>query len=291
MKTAYFDCYSGASGDMIVGALLDAGLGLEDLRDGLASLKLGGYELRAEKVMRAGFAATKFTVDIEHSRDHAHRHLRHITEMINGSDLPQPVKDRSCAIFNRLAEAEAGVHGSTVDKVHFHEVGAVDSIIDIVGASLGLHLLGIERVACAPLRTGTGTIECAHGTLPVPAPATARLLVGFPVEPTDIDGELTTPTGAAILTTLAEHVGTMPQMTVHAIGLGAGTADRERMANILRVFTGEQQIAACADHVWRVETNIDDMSPEMFTHLGGRLLEAGALDEFARQHAAPAVGQ
>ena len=280
MKTAYFDCYSGASGDMTVAALLDAGLSFDGLRDGLASLGLDGYSLRTEKVMRAGFAATKFCVDVEHSHDHPHRHLHHITDMIASSGLPEPVREQAIAVFNRLAQAEAAVHGSSIEKVHFHEVGAVDSIIDIAGACLGLHLLGIERIVSAPLRTGTGTVECAHGTLPVPAPATARLMVGFPVQPTDLDGELTTPTGAAILTTLADAFGTMPAMTVEALGLGAGTADRERRANILRVFIGETALRAGCDAVYRVETNIDDMSPEMFTHLGGRLLQAGALDYY-----------
>ena len=280
MKTAYFDCFSGASGDMIVGALFDAGLKLDDLRDGLASLQLGGYSLHAQQTQRAGFAATKFDVQIDDSHDHPHRRLGDITAMIDASDLSANVKRRACAVFQRLALAEAGVHGSDIESVHFHEVGAVDSIVDMVGAVLGLELLGVERVACSPMRTGTGTIKCAHGLLPVPAPATARLLVGFPVEPTDVKGELTTPTGAAILTTLACGFGPMPTMTVGALGLGAGHADREDRANVLRVFIGEEQGATCGDTVVQLETNIDDMSPEMFTHLGDLLLGAGARDYY-----------
>jgi len=322
LKLAYFDPFSGASGDMILGALVDAGLPLAALRRELAKLTLEGYSLSARKTERRGIAGTKVNVRLqekpdeheheqEHTptppegsnafgrvplrasaptlpkvlepsggREHHRRHLSDILKIIGRSDLPKGDKEKASAVFQRLAEAEARVHRCSPEEIHFHEVGAVDAIVDIVGAVVGLRLLGIERVVCGSLRTGTGTVECAHGRLPVPAPATAQLLKGFPSVATDIEGELTTPTGAALLTTLADSFGAMPPMTVSAVGYGAGTADREALPNLLRVFLGEAASAEEADEVVVLEANLDDLSPQVLGYLMERLLEAGALDAF-----------
>lgn len=240
MKTAYFDCFSGASGDMILGALLDAGLPLEDLRRGLSKLGLSHFEVDAARVTKKGIRGIQALVRIEdHHHHHHHRHLSDIRTIIEQSDLDDTVKEDSIRIFTRLAEAEAKVHDTTIESIHFHEVGAMDAIIDIVGAVIGLQALGIEKVVCSPLHVGTGTVECAHGTLPVPAPATAELIVGKPSYATGVTGELLTPTGAAILATLAAEFGPMPAMRIEAVGYGAGEADRET-ANLLRLFIGRR---------------------------------------------------
>jgi len=246
MKVAYFDCFAGAAGDMIVAALLDAGLDLEALRAALATLDLGGYEVSAEPVRRGGLAATRFNVAVE-SGAQPHRHLADIQRIINAGDLPGRSAERALAVFARLASAEAKVHGVGVEEVHFHEVGAVDSIVDVVGAAIGLELLGVERVFCSPIPAGSGTVETAHGTLPVPAPATAALLVGAPVAeaPGGAAGELTTPTGAAVLTTLA-----------------AGDA-------------GEVDAAV------ELSANLDDCTGEVLGAAIGKLLAGGALDAWA----------
>jgi len=288
MAIAYFDTFSGASGDMIVGALLDAGLSIDDLRSDLTKLGLPGYRIRAEVVDKRGFAATKFDVDLDahhghehgHGHHHEHRGLTAIVGMIAESSLAQGVKDRAVSIFQRLAEAEAAVHGMPVEDVHFHEVGAVDSIVDIVGAAIGIERLGITQIVSGPLRFGGGTIECAHGTLPVPAPATLRLAEGFPVEYTGIEGELTTPTGAAILTALAGSFGPPPPMTLEKTGIGAGSADRDERPNVLRVLIGKEDDTA-ADVVVILEANIDDVSGEIIGYASEALLAAGALDVFA----------
>ena len=286
-KVAYFDCFSGASGDMILGALLDAGLELSALAEQLEKLGLEGYELKAEKTSRLGFAGTKFEVLVaerghdEESGHHHERHLGDIRSMIQASSLGDSVKGRSIAVFERLAEAEATVHGKEPDEVHFHEVGAVDSIIDIVGAAIALELLGIEEVICSPLRTGTGYVECRHGRLPVPAPGTAELLKGYPVAPTDVPAELTTPTGAAILTTLAAGFGPCPQMQVGSVGYGAGRRETEPIPNLLRVFIGERSDRYLTDTAIVIETNLDDMSPELIGHLAQKLLDLGALDVYS----------
>ena len=283
MKIAYFDPFSGASGDMILGALVDAGLSLTALRRELRKLPLEGYTISARKVERNGIGGTKVAVKVTH-HDHHHRHLPDILGIIRGSDLPERDKERAGAVFQRLAEAEAHVHRCTVEEIHFHEVGAVDAIVDIVGAVAGLRLLGVERVVCGPLRTGTGFVECAHGRLPVPAPATARLLEGVPSVGTDVEGELTTPTGAALLTTLAESFGPRPPMSVAAIGYGAGTAEREALPNLLRLFIGDAipvgEESEEADQVVVLEANLDDLSPEIAGHVVERLFDAGVLDAF-----------
>ncbi len=287
MNIAYFDAFSGASGDMILAALLDAGLDLAALRAALATLPVGHYQLEVFKESRHGFAATRFHVKLEHGHDHNHRTWADIRAMIQAATLPGGSKDRAIAIFARLAEAEAAVHGSSPDAVHFHEVGAVDSIVDIVGAAVAVELLGIDRIECSPLPPGSGTVQSAHGLLPVPAPATAELLKGVPVCSSTEDGELTTPTGAAILTTLAAAFGPLPDMTVRAVGLGAGTRPGRTIPNLLRVFLGEsaappagQPADLDSDSVWTVETNLDDTTAEVVADAGQRLLAAGALDVF-----------
>jgi hypothetical protein len=279
MRCIYFDCFSGASGDMIVASLLDAGLTLETLRDELGRLKLTGYHIRARRVKRRGIAGTKFDVIIK-THEHEHRHLHDVLDIIRRSTLSDRVKHDVEGVFRRLAQAEAAVHGITVEKATFHEVGAVDSIVDVVAAAAGLEKLGIVRVAVSPLVTGSGFVECQHGRFPVPAPAVAELLKGFPIACGEIEMELTTPTGAAILTTLGESFGKMPSMTVESVGYGAGTRDPGEMPNLLRVVIGETQVQVESDRVWVLETNIDDMPPELFEVLFEKLFAAGVLDVF-----------
>jgi pyridinium-3,5-bisthiocarboxylic acid mononucleotide nickel chelatase len=283
MNIAYFDCFSGASGDMILGALLDAGLELALLKGELDKLGLTHWNLDRQDVVKHGISGSQAMVMIDdHHHHHHHRHLPDITAIIEGSDLDPVVKRDSLRIFGRLAEAEAKVHNTTVDHIHFHEVGAMDAIIDVVGGVIGIHALGIQRIICSPLHVGSGTVDCAHGTLPVPAPATAELVRGRPIYSTGVKGELLTPTGAAILTTLADDFGPMPPMTVAHIGHGAGTADRE-IANMLRVFIGAgaahgQRFAL--EQTVSIETTIDDMNPQIYDHLIERVLALGALDIF-----------
>ncbi len=237
MKIAYFDCFSGASGDMILGALLDAGLSLALLKQNLSLLNLSNWDLDVEKVVKNGISGSQALVKVEH--DHHHRHLPDIKKIISESQLAPEIKEASNNIFLRLAEAEAKVHNISIDAIHFHEVGALDAIIDIVGAVIGINALEIEKIYCSPLHVGSGTVQCAHGTLPVPAPATAELIKGRPFYSTGVEGELLTPTGAAILTTLCEDFGPMPAMTADIIGYGAGSAQRS-IANLLRIFIGSQ---------------------------------------------------
>ncbi len=280
VKTAHFDCFSGASGDMILGALIDAGLDPDDLKSLFSRIPVEGYAFAAEKVNTKGFAATRVTISLDASQKQPHRHLHHITEIIENADLPQSVRNRAKSVFTRLATAEAAVHGSTIEKVHFHEVGAVDAILDIVGACYGLDRLGIGQLTCSPLATGCGTVQCEHGLMPVPAPATANLIRGVPVVGTDVEAELLTPTGAAILTEFAQGYGSLPAMTVDTIGIGAGQRDLPR-PNILRLFTGTS-----ADHarphasVTILEANIDDTTPEILGYTIERLLKEGALDAY-----------
>lgn len=235
-KVAYFDCFSGASGDMILGAMLDAGLQLDDLKKELDKLHLSHYDLDAEKVTKRGIGGTRAKVNIDQDyHDHHHRGLTDILKILEESDLETDIRDKSALIFKRIAEAEARVHRQSTEAVHFHEVGAMDSIIDVVGAVVGLTLLGVRAISCSPLHVGTGTVRCAHGIFPVPAPATAELIKGFPAYSTDVPGELLTPTGAAILTTLSSGFGPLPMMTVESIGYGAGKADLD-IPNLLRIW-------------------------------------------------------
>lgn len=283
MRTAYFDCSAGASGDMILGALLDAGLGIDRLRDELGKLHLDRFTVDVTTVSKRGIRGSQALIHIDQDHHHhVHRHFSHIRQMIEGSELDAVIKDRSVAIFKRLAEAEAKVHQTTLEHVHFHEVGAVDAIVDVVGSVAGLTALGIEKIMCSPLHLGSGTVECAHGTLPVPAPGTAELVKGKPVYATGVQGELLTPTGAAILTTLASDFGPMPPMTVDRIGYGAGTADPP-IPNLLRVFVGECSEGAAEydyDRVAVIETNVDDMNPQIYDYLVEKMLAMGALDVY-----------
>jgi hypothetical protein len=276
VKVAYLDCFSGIAGDMLVGALLDAGLPFGILDAEIAKLGLKEVTLSAEKAKRKGITGTDFKVAVGH--DHHHRSLTTIEKIINESTLDAPIKETAIRIFRRLGEAEAGVHGVDIEKVHFHEVGALDAIVDIVGAAIGFHHLGIDRVVCSPINVGSGTVKAAHGVMPVPAPATATLLTGVP---TYVDGpamELTTPTGAAVAVTMSESFGSMPAMAVSSIGYGAGDNDLKDRANVLRVLIGETSAATESTEVWVIEANIDDMSPQIAGYARGRLLAAGALD-------------
>jgi uncharacterized protein (TIGR00299 family) protein len=239
MRVAYFDCFSGASGDMILGALIDAGLDVAQLRKDLGKLQLTGYDLKVKKVTKKGIAGTQALVMVEQGNpSQPHRHLSDIRNIIEESDLEKSIKEKGMAIFGRLAEAEAKVHNEEVDHIHFHEVGAIDSIVDVIGAVSGLAALGIEEVFCSPIHIGTGTVECAHGTLPVPAPATMEILRGIPVYSTGLNAELLTPTGAAVLMSLSSAFGPMPSMTIQGIGYGAGTSDLP-IPNLLRLIIGE----------------------------------------------------
>jgi len=275
---------------MIMGALVDAGVPFEALRDELAKLGLPGFTLERREVMKGVFRATKVDVHV-HDHDHLegaagherHRHpdrtLRAILDLIGGSGLPEVVKDQAARIFTRLGEAEARVHGSTVEQVHFHDVGAVDAIVDVTGACVGLHLLGVDAVHCSALPLGGGFVAGPHGRMPVPGPGTAELLKGFPVVDTGVKRELVTPTGAAILTTLATAAGTMPAMTVEAVGYGAGDMDLDA-PNVIRVFVGSAEVSGGRETIMQVETTVDDMSPQIWEAVIERLFESGALDVY-----------
>src|SRR2546426_4353939 len=279
MKVVYFDCPSGASGDMILGALVDAGVSLEALQAELATLGLPGWRLSAREVRRGAFRATKVDVHLEGAQ-HEHRHLGDIVRILEASGLAPAVVSGAVRVFRRLAEAEARVHGTSVDEVHFHEVGAVDAIVDVTGAVAGLRLLGAEAVHVSALPIGGGFVETAHGRMPIPGPGTAELLRNFPVVDTGVQAELVTPTGAAILTTLAASAGRMPAMTVERVGYGAGGRDLPGVPNVLRVFVGETAGDAATETVAQVETTIDDMSPQLYEPLMERLFEVGALGVF-----------
>lgn len=281
MKIAYFDCFNGAAGDMIVGALIDAGADAEKLRTGLEGLGLTGYTLNVAATRKQGFAATRFEVKLDPHVAQPHRHLADILELLRRADLPLAVRDRAAEVFTRLGQAEAKVHGTGIEKVHFHEVGAVDALLDVVGAVLGLELLGIERVNCSPIPVGSGVLQCAHGTLPVPAPATAELLAGVPLARSDEEGELTTPTGAALLTTLADEFGPLPALRLSATGCGAGQRESKTRPNLLRVLIGETDSSDNVDEVTVLETNLDDTSPEIVGHCLEQLISQGALDAYA----------
>ncbi len=279
MQIAYFDCFSGISGDMILGALIDAGLDLHQLNEELKKLKMGGYTLNAKKTTRRGIAGTRFSVDADN--DHVERHLKDIEKILDHSDLGEDIKDRSKAIFRELADVEAMIHNKNPGEVHFHEIGGLDSIIDIVGSLLGLKLLGIETVYASRIPVGTGFVECDHGTLPLPAPAALELLKGIPIYASGIEMELVTPTGIVILKHVAKSFGVIPEMRIHQIGYGAGSRDLN-IPNLLRVWIGEskEKREYEEDEVILVETNIDDMNPEFFGYTSEKLLERGAFDVF-----------
>ena len=285
MKIAYFDCFSGISGDMTLGALVHAGCDLAAIEAQLRRLPVPGWTISAETVARKGFRSTH--VKVVSSDPQRHRSLSEILKMIESAGLAGPVAQRASRIFQRLGEAEALVHGMPIEKVHFHEVGAVDSIVDIVGAAAGFEQLGIEEFFCSPLNVGSGRVQTAHGSLPVPAPATAELLRGAPTYSTGIERELVTPTGAAIVATLVAKFGPQPAMTVAAVGLGAGSAQLAEQPNVLRLFVGEfmgarhEANAPVDEEIAVLEANLDDMSPQIYGFFAERALEAGALDVFS----------
>ncbi len=280
MKIAYFDCFSGAAGDMIAGAMLDAGLDFEFLKSQIATLGLKNLDITVSETRRAGLRAKHFVPLIK--EEHHHRHLDDIKKIINDSKIGEKPKQTAIAIFGRLAQAEATVHGKDPDDIHFHEVGAMDSIVDIVSAAIGFDALGIEKVYCSALAVGGGQVKAAHGIMPVPAPATAELLKGIPTVGGPIDKELLTPTGAAILTTVAENFGPIPPMTIEATGYGAGTLDSEHVPNVVRLILGRsaEESSATTDRVCLIETNIDDSTGEIIANAMDKLLSAGALDVF-----------
>jgi hypothetical protein len=314
MRTLYLDCFSGASGDMFLGALIDCGLDFELLKAELARLGVTGYELSLERVDRSGISASKFDVHLaphhehHHDHDHSHHHHHHhgeepnlkseisnlesehshhrslteIKHIIASSSLSDRIKERATAIFQRIGEAESKIHNIPIETVHFHEVGAIDSIVDIVGAVIGLEAMQIDCILSSALHVGAGSFRCAHGIYPVPGPATAELLKGVPMYSKDIQGELVTPTGAAIISTLAAGFGPMPMMKVEKIGYGAGTKTFPKFPNVLRAIIGE--LAEDADHtpdlITVIEANIDDMSAQVFGHVMEQAMNAGALDLF-----------
>ena len=276
MRTLYFDCFAGASGDMILGAMVAAGVDPSVLSEQLSRLNVDGFNLNIETVMRSGLSATYARVETAH--EHKHRHLSDIRKIIESSGVSDKAKALSIEIFTRLAEAEARVHNEPVEHVHFHEVGALDAIVDIVGAAICFDLQ-IDRFVSSPLHVGSGTIEMAHGRFPVPPPAVAELLKGVPFYSSDIAGELLTPTGAAIITTVCQEFGPLPQMMTEAVGYGAGTRQYKDFPNVLRVLVGETEASAATDErLWMIETNIDDMSPQLLGHVMDRAFELGALD-------------
>jgi hypothetical protein len=275
----YFDCFAGASGDMIVGALLDLGLDFAALKRALASLDLAGYELKTERVRRCEIAATRFIVEVAEPSQPA-RHLADICNLISDSSLSDLTRLRSILVFERLAKAEAQAHGTTPDQVHFHEVGAVDSIIDVVGAMIGFEMLNVESFISSPLRVGFGAVNSSHGALPVPAPGTAELLRGVPVYSGQIEGEFVTPTGAAIITTLCSDYGSLPPSIIDRAGYGAGSRDHSRLSNALRIFLLESDEPQQAETVMVIETNIDDMNPQGYGFVMQKAFDAGALDVF-----------
>lgn len=278
-KIAYFDCHCGIAGDMTLAAMIDLGVPAAAIVSGVRSLGIEGLDLVVNEVKKNGFRAIH--VDVTHPPEHAHRHLHHIHEMIDkAADLDDSIRDRAKAIFGAVAVAEAKVHGSTIEKVHFHEVGAVDSIADIVGAAIGWHHLGIDRAIASAIPTGTGHVTIAHGNVSIPAPATLEILRGVPIESCDIPAELTTPTGAAIVASQCESFGPMPSMTVESIGYGAGTMDIKPRANVLRIVLGSENAATNlqSDRVTLLQTNIDDCSAEQIAVACEQSLSAGALD-------------
>jgi pyridinium-3,5-bisthiocarboxylic acid mononucleotide nickel chelatase len=281
MKLAYFDCFSGISGDMTLGALVDAGCELELLRSGLQGLQVPGWTISSEKVWKNGMSATFVRVASEDQTKH--RSLSTILEILDNSTLSETTRKNAAAIFRKLGEAEASVHDVPLEQIHFHEVGAVDAIVDMVGACIGFEALGIQRFACSPLNVGGGTAKMAHGILPVPAPATVKLLQGKPTYSNGVQRELVTPTGAAIVATLCDHFGPQPAMSVSAIGYGAGSADLEGQPNVVRIMIGdaaERVVPGFDEEISVIEANLDDMNPQIYGYFLEKALAAGALDVY-----------
>jgi pyridinium-3,5-bisthiocarboxylic acid mononucleotide nickel chelatase len=280
LRTAYFDCYSGISGDMILGALVDLGVDIKDIRKALKEIDLKGYKLQAKKVQRNGLACTHITVAIEKSKSqHSHRSFTHIKKLIEQSGLPSKVKNNSIEIFKRIAKIEAKIHNTIIEKIHFHEVGGIDSIVDIVGGVWAIESLKLDRIYSSALNVGEGFVDCAHGRLPVPAPATLKLLKGIPVFSTGVKTELTTPTGAAMIGFYADKFQSIPEMTITGDGYGAGSRIIPSIPNLLRVMVGEISLEE-PENLVMIETNIDDMNPEIFDAVMESLFKAGALDVY-----------
>ncbi|MBN2098847.1 MAG: nickel pincer cofactor biosynthesis protein LarC [Dehalococcoidia bacterium] len=280
MRIAYLDCFSGISGNMVLGALVDLGLDLEKARAELGKLPLSGYGIEVSKVTKRGIRATY--LDVVTAHPDTPRMLKDIISLIDRSRLDEGLKRHGREVFVRLAEAEARVHDLDMEAVHLHEVGAIDTLVDVFGTLIGMKVLGIEEVRCSPLNLGSGLAQCSHGWLPVPAPITVELLRGVPAYTGEAKGELTTPTGAAIATGIAAGFGDMPLMRVEGVGYGAGKMDPE-VPNLLRILVGERVGTASAlstERVTVIETNIDDMNPQFYDHIMEGLLRAGALDVF-----------
>ena len=287
MTVAYLDCIAGVSGDMLLGALLAAGVSEAELRDRLADLRLPGFELGVQRVQKAGIGALQVEVRVT---DHAtERHLPEILALVETSAVPAAIKRRAAAIFQRLGAVEAAIHGASAARVHLHELGGIDTIVDVVGVLTGFELLGAERVVCSPLPLARGFGDAAHGRLPLPAPATVALLEGVPVTGAEVAGELVTPTGAALVTALTAEFGPLPAMRLRAAGYGAGRAERA-IPNVVRLLVGEAAAgggaerggAAASEPLIVVETNIDDMNPELYDYVSARLYAAGALEVFTQ---------
>ena len=288
MKILYFDCFAGAAGDMILGALLDAGLPFDALKSALGSLAVDGIEISVDRVIKTGVTATKFKVhehahhhhDHGHHHHHAHHSLKEIEAAIARSSLSDAGKGRAIAMFRRLGEAESAIHGIPLDQIHLHEVGAIDSIIDIVGAVFALEWFAADRIVVSPLNVGGGMVKSAHGVFPVPAPATVKLLGQAPVYSSGIQSELLTPTGALILTEYASSFGAMPSMRVDRVGYGAGDREMKETPNVVRVIVGQASNEATSMRVVTLECEIDDMNPQIFGVLMDKLYAAGALEVF-----------
>jgi len=304
MKTLYFDCFAGASGNMILGALIALGVDQCELIEQIKLLDVSDFEIEIKTVDKSGISAVHADVKVLH--EHAHRHLHTIEKIINDSRLSENVKSRAVKIFTRLAEAEAKVHGIEIEKVHFHEVGAMDAIIDVIGACVGFEILGIEKFACSKIHVGSGFVKMAHGKFPIPPPAVVELLKNIPIYSTEIEGELITPTGAAIISTVCEEFGQIPEMKIEQTGYGAGTREYENFPNVLRLFLGEVEPQRRGDaaeenypqintdghrlktkdqtpktenhNLLLLETNIDDLSPQILGYVMERAFELGALD-------------
>jgi uncharacterized protein (TIGR00299 family) protein len=278
VRVAHFDCFSGISGDMTLAALIDAGVEAQAVCGAIASLGLP-VTVEVERVRKGGFAATH--VRVEAPEEHTHRFLPDVEQILRRGSLTPRQQDLALHIFRRLAEAEAAVHGMPLEKVHFHEVGALDSLADIAGSAVALDLLGVERFTSGPVAVGSGMVKCAHGLMPVPAPGTAELLKGVPLRPSPVKAELTTPTGAAILTTVVQEWVELPALTVERIGHGAGRREFVEQPNLLRVFVGQTHaLRGETDRVWVLETNLDDLPAEVIGYCYDLLLSAGALDVF-----------
>ncbi|SDF32831.1 hypothetical protein SAMN04244560_00593 [Thermoanaerobacter thermohydrosulfuricus] len=278
MKVLYFDCFAGISGDMTIASLLSH-VDVEEFKKKVKKIALDNFDIEIGETQKNSISARTFKVLYEEEHHHHHRHMKDVREIIEKSDLEEEVKKMSIEMFEKLAEAEAKVHGKSPEEVHFHEVGAVDSIVDIIGTAILIDMIKPDKIVSSPLPVSSGFIKTQHGLMPVPAPATAELLKGIPVYKSDIEGEIVTPTGAAIVKTLVNEFGGIPDMTINSIGYGAGTKDLE-IPNVLRTYVGEEEVKKKPESLMILETNIDDMNPEFYQYLFEKLFENGALDVF-----------